>query len=250
MIEELLRANIFHVLLIFVRIGAAISIMPGFSAGYVSLRVRLTVALLISFAMVPVLGSMLPVLPEQPGGLFILLVREMIVGLFIGLTAQIIFAALQIAGAFISMYASLANALVQDATSEQQSSLFSGFLGLLGIVLIFVTDAHHLMLRAIVDSYAAMPPQADLRIGDLANALTAKTADAFALGAQFSAPALILSVTYNVGLGLLGRLMPQLPVFFFGAPAHIYLQLWALMLTISSILLIFIDEFAKNIVIF
>ncbi len=250
MLEGLLSANLFHVLLIFTRVGAAMSVMPGFSAAYVSLRVRLTAALVISLALHPVLSPLLPPLPSQPAELALIMLKETIVGLFIGLTAQIMFAALQIAGSFVALYATLANALVQDMSSEQQSSLIAGFLGLCGVVLVFVTDTHHLMLRAIVDSYAVFEPAGPLAVADLAQAVTEKVADAFAIGARFSAPALIISITFNVGLGLLGRLMPQLPIFFFGAPAHICLQLWALMISLSSILMLFLNELANKMVVF
>jgi flagellar biosynthetic protein FliR len=61
---------------------------------------------------------------------------------------------------------------------------------------------------------------------------------------RLAAPFLIVGLVYNVGLGLLGRLMPQLPVFFFGLPLQLGLQLWVMMLTISGIMLVFLNQFA------
>ena len=58
--------------------------------------------------------------------------------------------------------------------------------------------------------------------GDFADALGRQVADSFALGLQMSAPFVVIGLTYYIGLGLLGRLMPQLPVFFFGLPAPDY----------------------------
>ena len=63
---------------------------------------------------------------------------------------------------------------------------------------------------------------------------------------QLSAPFLIVSLVYNVGLGLLGRLMPQLPVLFFGPPLQIALQLWVMMLALSGIMLVFLDRFTAT----
>ena len=61
---------------------------------------------------------------------------------------------------------------------------------------------------------------------------------------QLAAPFLVVSLVYNVGLGLLGRLMPQLPVFFFGLPLQVGLQMWVIMLTVSGIMLVFLEHFA------
>jgi flagellar biosynthetic protein FliR len=108
---------------------------------------------------------------------------------------------------------------VQDPIADQQSSTIAGFFTALGLVLVFVTDVHHLMLRAIIDSYGLFVPGAPPPMDDICNFIVRTAADSFALGVQLAAPFLIVNLVYNVGLGLLGRLMPQLPVFFLRTPA-------------------------------
>ena len=123
---------------------------------------------------------------------------------------------------------------MQDPVADQQSSTIAGFFTALGLVLIFVTDLHHLMLRAIVDSYDLFAPGAPPPLDDFCGFIARTVADSFGLGVQLAAPFLIVSLVYNVGLGLLGRLMPQLPVFFFGLPLQVGLQMWVMMLTVSG----------------
>ncbi|TVR81014.1 MAG: flagellar type III secretion system protein FliR [Rhodospirillales bacterium] len=245
--DAALSGHAFAFLLIFVRIGAAISVMPGLSATFVSMRVRLLLALAIAFVLVPGLADALPPLPATVAGLALIIIAEAVVGLFIGLIPRMLFAALHIAGTVTALSIALANALVQDPVADQQSSTVAGFFATFGLVLVFVADLHHLLLEAVVNSYALFPPGDPLLVGDFADALTRALSEAMLLGLQLSAPFVVVAFVYNVGLGLLGRLMPQLPVFFFGLPVQISMQLWAMMLALSGILMVFLSRFGDAI---
>lgn len=238
-------AEAFAVLIVFVRIGTAIAFLPGFSAAYVPMRLRLLLALLLSLLVTPTLTGVLPALPKSPALLVMLMLREATIGLFIGCAARIAFAALQVAGSYVALLSSFANALVQDPIVDQQSSAIGGFFTTLGIVVVFAADLHLVMLRALVDSYATFLPQTGASLGDLAAATARAVADSFALGVQLAAPFVVVSLVYNVGMALLGRLVPQLQVFFFGLPIQLGLQIWVMMLTLSGIMLVFVAHFGR-----
>jgi flagellar biosynthetic protein FliR len=248
MLGALPSADAFAVLVIFARIGLAIAVLPGFSAAYVPMRMRLLIALALSILVTPALAGTLPAMPDMPAALALLLVRESAIGLFLGSIGRIVFAALQTAGTFTAYLSSFTSSLVQDPVADQQSSTIAGFFTALGLVLVFVTDVHHLMLRAIVDSYGLFVPGAPPPMDDICNFIVRTAADSFALGVQLAAPFLIVNLVYNVGLGLLGRLMPQLPVFFFGLPLQVGLQLWVMMITVSGLMLVFLNRFAGALV--
>jgi flagellar biosynthetic protein FliR len=244
--EQFTVGEVFGLLLVFARVGALISFLPGLSVSYVSIRIRLILALAVSMLVTPVLSGELPPLPASPVELILLLLGEITIGVFIAVLARIVFAALQAVGTFAAYYSSLASALVQDPIADQQSATLSGFLGTLGLVLIFVTDLHHLMLRAIVSSYALLPPGAPLPVDQFAEAIAHRVANSLVLAVQLSAPFLIAGLIYNIGLGLLGRMMPQLPVFFFGMPVQIAFQIWMIVLTLSGIMMVFLSRFADS----
>ena len=247
MLTELLQLNIFAFLLIFARLGAAVSFMPGFSASYVTVRIRLGIALAISFAVMPVIAPNLPVMPASVSQLGIIFIGEVIVGSFIGILGRILIGSLQTAGTIIALSSAMANALIQDPVAEQQSSTVSGFLLTLGVVLVFVADFHHLMIRAAIATYDVFQPGNLLPAGDFAILMARRVADSFLLGVQLATPAIVIGVTYYIGLGLLGRLMPQLPVFFFGLPVQVSLQLWVLAATVSGIMLVWARNFQDGI---
>jgi flagellar biosynthesis protein FliR len=240
-------AEVFVVLLVFIRVGTAIAFMPGFSAAHVPIRARLLLAMLLALLLAPALAEMLPAMPQSPGVLALLLVGEATIGLFLGLIARIAFAALQIAGTTIALLGSFANALVQDPIVDQQSSTISGFFTTLGLVVLFAADLHHLMLRALADSYTVFSPQAGLPLGDLAQAIARAVGDGFALGIQLAAPFVVVNLVYNVGMGLLGRLSPQLQVFFVGLPVQLGLQICVMTLTTTGIFLLFLDSFGRSV---
>ena len=140
----------------------------------------------------------------------------------------------------------MANALIQDPIAEQQSSTIAGFLLTTGVVLVFVVDLHHVMIMAIADSYTLFEPGRALPMEDITFVMARKVADSFALGLKLASPFVIVGLTYYIGLGLLGRLMPQLQVFFFGLPFQIGLQIWVLTVTVSGILVVFLRNFEEG----
>jgi len=217
--------------------------MPGFSSSFVSARMRLAIALAVTFLVTPVLANELPVLPKSIAALSLLIIGEILIGSYLGTIARVLLGALQTAGTLIAFSSSMANALINDPISEQQSSTISGFLVTTGMVLIFVADFHHLMLQAVVDSYTLFIPGKGLPLGEFADYLARQLADSFALGLQMSSPFIIVGLTYYLGLGILGRLMPTLQVFFFGLPFQLTAQLWVLTVTVSGILLAFLQHF-------
>jgi flagellar biosynthetic protein FliR len=238
------------VFLVFIRVGAILAFLPGFSASYISPRIRLLLALALSVVLAPTLAGELPPLPKSLAAAAGLILSEALIGVFLGVIPRIALAAMQAAGTFTAYFASLANALVQDPVADQQSATLAGFYGVMALVLIFVTDLHHLMLAGLADSYRAFPAGTGLLAGDAAAAVIRAVAASFAIGLTLSLPALIGALLSNIALGLLGRLMPQLNVFFFGLPIQISLQLTIMMLTFTGMGIVFLNFFSDTLTLF
>ncbi|MDX9862114.1 MAG: flagellar biosynthetic protein FliR [Rhodospirillales bacterium] len=246
MLQDLLTLNVFGFFLLFCRVGTAFVTLPGFSAAYVSADIRLLMALAVSFVLAPVVVPGLPGPPATLAGLIVLILGEMLIGGFFGALGRIIMGALHTAGMLIAYEASLANAFVNDPIAEQQGSVLSGFLTTVGIVLVFVTDLHHLMLRAVADSYTLFVPGEMPAIGDFSQAISRYVADSFALAVQIASPFMVVGTAYFLMLGILGRLMPALPVFFFGLPIQIATQIALVALSLSTVMLVFTTRFGEG----
>jgi flagellar biosynthetic protein FliR len=119
--------------------------------------------------------------------------------------------------------------------------IVGNFLTLLGITLFFATDMHHLVLAALNDSYTLFEPGEVPAVGDVAALITRTVSGAFRIGIQLSAPFLAFGLVFNIGLGLLSRLMPQMQVFFVALPATILIGLLFLLLVLGTMMSVFLN---------
>jgi flagellar biosynthetic protein FliR len=246
MLQELLPAQLFTILLVFMRVGTAMLLLPGFGDPYVPPRARLFLALMISLIIAPVLGSTLPAMPESAFNLLILLSGEILIGFFFGTMARLFIAALTTAGMVIAYMSSMANALTNDPSAAQQGSIAGTFLGVIAVLMIFTLDLHHAMLAAVIDSYQLFVPGQAPPVADFADMITRVVAKTFLLSFQIAAPFIAMGLIFFLGLGVLGRLMPQMQVFFVAMPLQIAAGLAVLALVLPSILRWFIGAFQES----
>jgi flagellar biosynthetic protein FliR len=220
-INEFLPNNTFGALLIFARIGTAMMLLPGFGEVYVPQRYRLLFALMFSALLLPVLSPILPPLPSSTADLVVVLGSELVIGAFIGTMTRVILAALQTAGQIVSVQTGLSYAQVFNPIEAAQDSVPSGFYAVLGVLLIFLTNTHHLMLRGLVDSYAVFQPGHLPPVEDLSQTMSRAVGASFKLAMEMAAPFIVLGTIFMIGIGLIGRLVPQLQILFVTQPLQI-----------------------------
>jgi flagellar biosynthetic protein FliR len=223
-------------LLTFARVGTMMMLLPGVGETSIPSRVRLTVALVLTAIMMPLHQQAYTVDLNTLGPVIVMLFEEIIVGAVLGMTGRLAISALQIAGSVIAQQLGLGFVTAIDPTQDQQGMIVGNFLTLLGIALIFATDMHHLVIAAMNDSYAIFKPGELPLSGDVANHITHIVAGAFRIGIQLSAPFLAFGLLFNLGLGVLSRLMPQMQVFFIGVPISILIGLLLLILVMGAMM--------------
>jgi flagellar biosynthetic protein FliR len=225
----------------FARIGTMVMLLPGLGEMTVSARVRLSIALALTAVILPLhradyqidLHAFIPVLMT--------LGQELLVGAVLGLLARLTIAALQIAGSVVAQQMGLGFVTAVDPTQGQQGAIVGNFLGVLGVTLIFATDLHHLVIAALNDSYTLFKPGEVPIIGDVASAVSSGVTGAFRIGIQLSAPFLVFGLLFNLGLGVLSRLMPQMQVFFVGMPLSILVGFLILIMVVGAMMATFLD---------
>ncbi len=243
MLDQILPAEIFVIMLIFVRVGAATMLLPGYGEPFVSPRLRLLLALMVSLVVAPALSESLPKMPESATLLALLILGEAVIGVFIGTVARMFLAAMTTAGMLIGYMSSMANALTNDPSAAQQGSIAGSFLTLIALLTIMTLNLHHMLLMAVVDSYDLFIPGQVPPVADFSEMITRTVAETFLLAFQIAAPFVIVGLIFYLGLGLLGRLMPQMQVFFVAMPLQILLGLSVLFIALPVILRWFIDSF-------
>jgi flagellar biosynthesis protein FliR len=172
----------------------------------------------------------------------LLLGQELFIGVVLGLTARLTISALQVAGSVVAQQLGLGFVTAVDPTQGQQGVILGNFLTILGITLIFATDLHYYVIAALHDSYALFRPGEMPLIGDVAALLTRTVSAAFRIGIQLSGPFLVFGLLFNVGLGVLSRLMPQMQVFFVGVPLSILVGFLILVLAVGAMMGVFLGS--------
>ncbi|OYX79853.1 MAG: flagellar biosynthetic protein FliR [Bradyrhizobium sp. 35-63-5] len=223
-------------LLTFARIGTMVMMMPGLGEVNMPSRVRLTIALILTAILLPAHQAAYTVDLNTLGPVILMLVQEIVIGAVLGLTARLAVSALQTAGSIVAQQMGLGFVTAVDPTQNQQGALVGNFLTVLGVTLVFATNLHHLVIIALNDSYAIFAPGQMPLVGDVAKHITAIVAGAFRIGIQLSAPFLVFGLLFNLGLGVLSRLMPQMQVFFIGLPLSILLGFLMLVLVIGAMM--------------
>lgn len=223
-------------LLIFARAGTMLMLLPGLGEMSVPMRLRLTIALILAAVLLPLHRNEFQINLGSIGPILVLLATEMLVGAVLGMTARMTISALQVAGSVVAQQLGFGFVMAVDPTQGQQGVLVGNFLTLLGVTLIFATDMHHLVIAALHDSYTLFRPGEVPATGDMAELMTRSFAMAFRIGIQLSAPFLVFGLVFNLGLGILSRLMPQMQVFFVGMPLSIMIGLILLLLCIGAMM--------------
>jgi flagellar biosynthesis protein FliR len=238
-----LEANAFLYLAVFCRIGTAMMVLPGFGEIFVPSQIRLVLALMTSFVLAPVLASYYPALPSELGRFAGILLGEIGYGLALGSIVRIFFATLQIAGNIIASQTGLSFVQNFDPTQGIQGALLSSFLTMLGLTLIFQSDLHYLMLAGLVDAYSVLKPGVAPLWGDFAHLATTTVDLVFRIGIEMSAPFIVFSLVFYAASGAISRLLPQIQIFFLVAPLNIIMGVGLLMLTLGSIMSLFLSSF-------
>ena len=228
-------------LLVFARTGTMAMLLPGLGEQNVSARMRLTIALILAAVLLPLHRADYHIDAGALGPAIVMLVEEILIGAVLGLTARLSISALEVAGSVIAQQLGLGFVTAVDPTQGEQGAMLGNFLTLLGVTLFFATDMHHLVIAALNDSYTLFAPGELPATGDVAALITKTVAGAFRIGIQLAAPFLAFALLFNLGLGVLSRLMPQMQVFFVALPASILIGFGLMLLALGAMMGLFLD---------
>lgn len=211
----------FAFVLVLARVGAAVMLMPGLGEAEPPAMLRAGLALALTALLLPVVQPLLPAAPDDLWHAAGMIVAELLAGLFLGWLARLVALALPMAGQIIAYMLGLASVLQQDQVFNAQGTVLSRLFGLAAPVILLGGGLYALPLSALAGSYQVLLPGTLLPAGDTAEMVVRAVGGSFGLALRLAAPFVLASVIWQVGLGLLARLVPQLQVFFVAQPAQI-----------------------------
>ena len=242
-LDQLISGSLLSFLLVLARIGTFLMIMPGVGDAYVSPRVRLSFAMGLALVITPMVMQYLPAKIPPTHALAMLVMAEVLIGFLIGSVVRVFFLALDTGGMIISMQSGLANAQVLNPSLASQGSLIGAFLIVTGIVVIFSTQLHHILLMGAVESYQFFPVGVVPDTGSMAELISKAISKAFFLGVKMGMPFIVLTLLVYAGMGVISRLMPQIQVFMVLMPLQILLSFILLALVMTALIYYWIEEY-------
>lgn len=213
------------------RVLGLLMVAPAFGHRAVPGRVKIGLGVFITLIVAPALPPMPDVGLGSWHGLFIL-VQQVLIGIAIGFTMRVAFAAVEAAGEIIGLQMGLGFASFFDPQSAGQTLVLARFFNMLAVLVFLALNAHLLLLGVLVDSFQSLPisPQ-PLSAAGFQN-LAAFGATVFAIGLQLALPLIAILLMTNLALGILTRAAPQLNIFAIGFPITLGVGLIVLDLTL------------------
>lgn len=219
MIELIDLAILPTFLLVFARMLAFLITLPVFSYRTIPLPYRLGLAFFLSLLITSHFGE---VDPEVSVNFFSLLVKEITVGLLIGLIGYMVMSVVQIAGGFIDFQMGFAIANVIDPQTGAQSPLIGQYFYMIAILFLFAVDGHHILINGMIHSYQTIPLESFLSFDENFGQFIVLTFNRlFIIAFQMALPLVGSLFLVDVALGIIARTVPQLNVFVVGLPLKI-----------------------------
>ena len=217
--------------LVFIRVGAILISAPLFSSGSVPVHVKVGLSFMLAVIIFPLVNvtdvSALPL-----AALGIAMVGEVLIGVIIGFTARLLFAAVQLAGQLVGFQMGFGIVNVIDPQTSTQVSIIAQFENIITFLTFLALNAHHWFILAIAKSFEAVPLLTFTFTNSLMEALLRLSCDMFVVAAKVAAPIIAILLFTSVGLGLLARTVPQMNIFMVGFPLKLAIGLLGIGLTL------------------
>lgn len=207
------------IFLTFCRVGACFMLMPGLSSVRVPMQVRLFIAVAVSLALFAHMWEVfVPQVQAGTSHLFTLIASELLIGAIVGLVARFYLLAVQFIASAIAMVSGF-NAMVGVTVEETDpQSPLAAIISLSALIVLFVFDFHHELLRALVDTYQLMPIEMLFSPQIALISLVDTLSDAFFVMIRLGSPFIAYAILVNLAIGLINKLTPQIPIYFVALP--------------------------------
>jgi flagellar biosynthesis protein FliR len=208
-------------LFIFLRVSAMTLTVPVFDSRNIPAAFKVGLCFTITLVLYPIVKLEPVAFSASLIPLSIGVVCEILIGVIIGFVIRLIFSGIQLAGELAAFQMGFSVANVIDPMSSSQVPVISQMMYMFAILIFLTTNAHHWVLRALVESFRLIPPFGFHSSGALMARLTQAAADLFVIAVKTGSPVIVSLLLVSLGLGLVGRTVPQMNVFMVATPVNI-----------------------------
>ncbi|MEW6658399.1 MAG: flagellar biosynthetic protein FliR [Thermodesulfobacteriota bacterium] len=212
--------------LVVIRVGCILFFLPLWDSRLIPMQIRVYSILVISLALTPVVAGSLPPFPETWLAAVGLVLRELLLGLSLGLVVRFLFAAIQMAGDLLGIQMGFGMVNLIDPNSGVRTTVMGDILLLVATVLFLAVDGHHLLLMILARSFGEVPVGGPALLpASLFSLLVPMGNLMYQLAVKLVAPCLLVLFLTQIGMGLVARTVPQVQVMIIAFPLTIALGL-------------------------
>lgn len=227
--NEILVTDFTIIFLIFLRILFAMITAPIYGHKSIPPIMKVFIAFIIAYIIFTTLNKDNIVIEYNLGWLALNALKEILIGLVIGFTLNLVFHGISFAGSLIGFQVGLAMATIFNPVDETSSNVLGQVIYFLALLIFFIINGHHYIIQALASSMAVVPLGADAITGNVLELLVKYSSAVFIIAIKISAPILVSFFLIQIGEGILAKIIPQMQVFFVTYPLK--LGLGILMLT-------------------
>nr|WP_315925720.1 flagellar biosynthetic protein FliR [Mesorhizobium sp. SP-1A] len=238
------QTTVLAAVLAFCRIGACFMLMPGLSSVRVPVQVRLFVAVAATGGLLAFLWDRIyPFVDPRPSAYVPMMVSELLVGGLIGAMTRLYMEALRFIGTAIAMLMGFNNMGGPAIEEPEPQAALAAIISFSSLLLLFVFDFHHEIIKALVASYKVAPLDAffDPRVALVD--VTDTISDSFFLVLRLGSPFIAYAILVNLTIGFVNKLVPQIPIYFISLPFVVAGGLIIFYFAVGTLLSLFVDGF-------
>ena len=183
-------------------------------------RIKALLSFMITLVIFPMVAAKGYHLPGDMGGYFLLVIQEVMIGLFIGFLVSVIFAAFQLSGQYLAVQVGFGVNEVLDPIGQVSVPLEGQFKNLIGILVLLAMNGHHLLIQGVYRSYEMAPIMSVHKafLGGLLKYLLHTFSGMFVVALKIALPVVAIVFLVEISLGVLARVAPQMNIMMLGFP--------------------------------
>ena len=233
--------------LILSRVSGLVMTAPIFGSRSVPMRIRGLLAVALSMLITPLYwGS--PI--DDPSNILqflVLIGREAILGLTLGLGIMVLFSGVQVTGQIVSQMSGMGLAEIFDPGFDASVPIFSQLLDLLVLAVFVTIGGHRQVMAALLDTFRWTPPGSEITASKIVGAFGEVLHQSFLLGIRAAAPAIVALLMSVFVMGLISRTLPQLNVLAVGFSLNSIILLITLSISMGVVAWIFQEHVGPTI---
>ena len=227
------------------RVSGLLLFAPLFGSDAIPPRVKVGIVIVVTALLYPVCGRRQ--WENGVAGMPGVVISELMIGLLIGLSVELVFQGAQFAGQLMGVQVGFSLVNIMDPNTQVDTPVLSLFSQTLVMLIFLRLGIHRCLLRALAASFSYIPSGAANLGGDLNHHLLQMTGGIWLTGVQIAAPLLVMTLLADLMLGFLGKASPQLPVLFVGLSVKSMVGLTALAVALKYWPGIFEQQFTNSV---